>query len=93
RVQQLLGLFQFGLLFVLALPVETWSGPWSLVGWLLPMLPSAGLLRDLMARGAGLDWGEFALALMNGALYFALGLLAFGWAQRQAKRRGSLGSY
>ncbi|MEO0407367.1 MAG: ABC transporter permease, partial [Cyanobacteria bacterium P01_A01_bin.135] len=47
RVQQLLGLFQFGLLFVLALPVETWSGPWSLVGWLLPMLPSAGLLRDL----------------------------------------------
>lgn len=93
RVQQLLGLFQFGLLLVLALPVETWAAPWKLLGWMLPMLPSAGLLRDLMARGTGLDWGIFALAVINGVVYFTLGMLAFNWAQRQAKRRGSLGSY
>lgn len=93
RVQQLLGLFQFALLFVLATPIETWSTQLRVLGWMLPMIPSAGLLRDLMARGEALDWGVFALALANGTLYFALGMLVFRWAERQAKRRGMLGTY
>ncbi|MEA5463127.1 hypothetical protein [Leptothoe sp. PORK10 BA2] len=50
-------------------------------------------LRDLMARGEGLDITLLGIALANGAAYFALGLLVFGWAERQAKRKGILGGY
>ncbi len=93
KVQQLLGLFQFVLLFLLAAPTEDWSGGARLVANLLPILPSTGLLRDLMARGQALDWGVWAIALANGLIYFTLGTLVFRWAERQAKRQGTLGGY
>ncbi len=89
RIQSLLGLSQFFLLFLLGVPAED-----SLQGLaLLPMTPGAGMLRDLMARGQGFDLGLFALALGNGVGYFALGLLVFGWAERLAKRQGLLSGY
>ena len=53
RVQQLLGIFQFVLLFLLATPTEDWTGPAQTVAHMLPILPSIGLLRGLMARGGG----------------------------------------
>lgn len=93
RVQQLLGIFQFALLFLLATPTETWAGPLRFLGQLLPMTPGAGLLRDLMARGESLDLTKLALAFLNGAAYFALGLLIFRLAEREAKRRGMLSGY
>lgn len=93
RVQQVLGIFQFALLFLLAAPTEDWQGAARLLANGLPMLPSTALLRNLMARGIGLDWGQMGIAIANGLLYFALGMLAFGWAERQAKRRGTLGGY
>ena len=93
RVQQLLGIFQFALLFLMTAPTETWAGPLQVLGLLLPMTPGAGILRSLMARGQALDPAQFALALFNGAGYFALGLLLFGWAEREAKRRGILSGY
>lgn len=93
KVQQLLGLFQFVLLFLLAAPTEDWRGGARLVANLLPILPSTGLLRDLMARGQALDWGDWAIALANGIIYFTLGTLVFRWAERQAKRQGTLGGY
>ncbi len=93
RVQQVLGIFQFVLLFLLAAPVEEWDGPLRWISQLLPMLPSTGLLRDLMARGVGLDPGRMGIAIANGLVYFALGVVVFRWAERQAKRRGSLGGY
>ncbi len=93
KVQQLLGLFQFVLLFLLAAPTEDWSGPARWVAHLLPILPSTGLLRDLMAREQPLDWGIWAIALANGIVYFTLGTLVFRWAEKQAKRQGTLGGY
>ncbi len=93
KVQQLLGLFQFVLLFLLAAPTEDWSGSARLIANLLPILPSTGLLRDLMARGEALDWGGWAIALANGIIYFTLGTLVFRWAEKQAKRQGTLGGY
>jgi ABC-2 type transport system permease protein len=93
RVQQLLGIFQFALLFLMTAPTETWVGPLHVLGLLLPMTPGAGLLRELMARGQALDPAQFALALLNGAGYFALGLLIFRQAEREAKRRGILSGY
>lgn len=93
QVQQLLSVFQFALLFLFTAPVETWTGRWQWFGWLLPMTPGAGLLRDVMARGASLDLGRLAIALLNGGIYFAVGIALFKFAERETKRRGKLGGY
>jgi ABC-2 type transport system permease protein len=93
RVQQLIGIIQFGLLFLIATPTETWAGSLQVLRWLLPMTAGAGLLRDLMARGEALNLPQFGLALLNGIGYFTVGLLVFRFAERQAKRRGMLGGY
>lgn len=93
RVQQLLGIFQFALLFLLSVPTETWVGSGRVFALFLPMTSGAGLLRDLMARGLELNWGQWAIALINGMIYFSLGLFLFHQAERETKRRGRLGGY
>lgn len=93
RIQQLLGIFNFVLLFLLTAPIETWTGQMRTIGWLLPMAPGAGLLRDVMARDLPLDWGRFAIALLNGTVYLLIGLWLFRQAERETRRRGSLGGY
>ncbi|MBW4650788.1 MAG: ABC transporter permease [Kastovskya adunca ATA6-11-RM4] len=93
RVQQLLGIFQFALLFLMAVPTETWVGSLRVISWFLPMTSGAGLLRGLMARGEALNLLAFALALANGMAYFVLGLLIFQVCEREAKRRGMLSGY
>lgn len=93
RVQQLLALFQFPLLFLLTSPIETWTGPAQIAAQLLPMTTGAGLLRDLMARGESLNLSLLTIALINGAAYFAVGLVLFRLAEREAKRRGMLSGY
>lgn len=93
KVQQLLSLFQFLLFFLLATPTENWTGAARVVANILPILPSTGLLRDLMARGQGLDWDLWAIALVNGLVYFTLGTQVFHWAEGKAKQQGTLGGY
>ncbi|MEM9002009.1 MAG: ABC transporter permease [Cyanobacteria bacterium P01_F01_bin.86] len=93
RVQQVLGVFQFVLLFLLAAPVEEWTGPMQYLRYLLPMLPSTGLLRDLMARDIGLNWSSLIFAFLNGLAYLSLGLLVFRWSEKVAKSKGSLSGY
>ncbi|MBD2022586.1 ABC transporter permease [Leptolyngbya sp. FACHB-36] len=93
QVQQIQGVFNFFLLFVLTVPIETWTGPSKYLGWLLPMTPGAGLLRQLMAQGQSLDVPLFLIALLNGAVYCTVGLLLFRWAEREAKRKGKLAGY
>ena len=88
-----MGIVQFLLLFLLAAPLEESSGPMQAIRFLLPMLPSTGLLRDLMAREIGLDWPTYGLALLNGLFYLGIGLLVFHWAEKIAKSRGSLSGY
>ncbi len=93
RVQQFLGILQFGYLFLLTAPTEEWTGTGKIVGWLLPMSPGAGLLRSLMAKNLPWDWGQFSIALLNGLGYFAIGWTTFYIAERETKRRGRLGGY
>lgn len=93
RVGQLLGIAQFGLLFLLSVPLETEGVGLPGLQALLPMTMGAGLLRNLMARQTGLDWGTLGLALINGLAYLALGLWLFRQAERLTKRRGRLGGY
>lgn len=93
NVQQLLSLFQFLLFFLLAAPTESWAGPARIIANVLPILPSTGLLRDVMAREQALNWNGWAIALLNGLFYFLLGTLLFRWAEKKAKSLGSLSSY
>ncbi|NJN29791.1 MAG: ABC transporter permease [Synechococcales cyanobacterium RM1_1_8] len=93
QVRQLLGGLQFGLLLLIGTPVENLAGLGRLVALMAPMTPSAGLLRDLMARSVGLDWAMFGIALANGVIYLGLGLWCFSWAERLAKQRGLLSGY
>lgn len=93
RVQQLQIIFQFIPLFLLATPTENWTGAARILGQFLPMCPGAELLRDLMARGESLNFTKLVIALVNGAVYFTLGLLLFRLAEREAKRRGMLSGY
>lgn len=93
RVQQVLGIFQFALLFVLATPTEEWTGWGQVARWLIPMTGGAGLLRDLMARGKGLNGLEFGFALANGFAFLAIGLAVFHFCEQRVKRQGNLGGY
>ncbi|MEL6940858.1 MAG: ABC transporter permease, partial [Cyanobacteria bacterium J06598_1] len=93
NVQQLLSLFQFFLFFLLAAPTENWTGPARAIVNVMPILPSTGLLRDLMARELPLNWQGWAIALVNGLIYFTLGTSLFRWAEGKAKQQGTLGSY
>ncbi len=93
RVQQVIPLLQFPFLFLLTTPTETWTGKGKLFAQILPMTPGAGLLRDLMARGESLNLTSLAIALLNGSIYFAVGLLLFRIAEYQTKRRGMLSGY
>lgn len=93
RVQQLIPLFQFPLLFVLTIPTETWTGTPKFLAQLIPMTPGTGLLRDLMARGEGLNLITLVIAFINGSVYFAIGLFLFRVAEKEAKRRGILSGY
>lgn len=93
RVQQLLPLFLFPLLFLLTIPTETWTGTPKILAQLIPMTPGAGLLRDLMARGGILNLTTLIIAFINGTIYFYIGLFLFQLAQKEAKRRGILSGY
>lgn len=92
RVQQVLGIFQFLLFFVLMVPAETWAGS-TFWAWLLPMTPGAELLRKIMAQEQPLDLVQFLISLFNGAAYLTVGLLLFQLAERRAKQHGKLGGY
>ncbi len=93
RVEQLLGLVQFGLLFLLTVPAESWGGVFRTFKIIMPMSLGAGILRNLMARNQSLDLPLIFLALLNGLAYFLMGTLVFSWAERKAKHKGILGGY
>ncbi len=93
RIQSFLNLFQFVMMFLIMTPFERLAAPGRLAGAVLPLAPAAGMLRDLLARGAPLDPGGLLLALANGLAYLLLGLGLLAAAIRVTKRRGLLGGY
>src|SRR6476469_225121 len=93
RVQQVLGILQFALLFLIATPTETGAGPLTLLSRILPMTTGAGVLREVMAEGRAIDWNKLAIAFVNGAVYLVVGVLLFWQAERRAKQRGLLSGY
>lgn len=82
---------QFALIGLVIVPFETWDV--AKLVYLLPIVPSSVLLRDLMVRGQAPDPLALMAALGNGTAYLSLGLLVFYWAERTTKRQGLLGTY
>lgn len=91
QVNAMLQLVQFVLMGIAFAPLS--------LSPLLELAPAAkgiDMVRKVMAEGLPLasfsaaDWGSL---LLNGAVYFLLGLIAFKLLERRAMRRGLLGHY
>ena len=93
RIGNVLNVSQFALIFLVMTPVESWTGNAKIGGYMLPLVPSAGMIRDIMARGKPFDMGDFVIALGNALVYFALGMLLFSLADRYARSKGVIGGY
>ena len=91
QVQAMLQISQFVFLAMAFVPLAT--APWL---ELAPAVKGIDMLRASLVDGAGfaatgpLDWLSL---LLNGAAYFALGILAYAAAERRAIARGLLGRY
>lgn len=92
RVQQVLTLAQFAILFLVVAPIETLleGGSWS---WVLPIAPGAAMLRDLMVRHQAIEPVAFIRAILVAGVYLGLGVAVYRLAQRRARREGLLGQY
>ncbi len=93
RIQNVLQLSQFAVLFMVAVPVEGWTGDMRVAGFFIPLAPGAGMIREIMSRDLPFNPHTFLAALCNGVGYFLIGVLLFKIADRVAKRRGLLGGY
>jgi len=93
RIQQLLGLVQFALFFLLTFPSEIWGRYLQNLRLILPMTVGSDVLRDLMARNQTLDLSSLIFALVNGIGYLIVGVLVFRWAERKAKHQAILNGY
>lgn len=93
RVAPIIQMSQFALIALIMVPFETWQPTSANPFFLLPLVPSAALLRDLMARGQALDPFVFGAAVVNAALFLSLGAVLFHFAVRTAKRQGLLATY
>lgn len=96
RTNQLLGLLQFVLLFIIMTPFTTFHGAWQYLGVIAPLSPMVGLLQSMLVDHQGLltapgHW--FWWGFVNVALWLGLGIAVFSRAYARAKTRGTLGHY
>ncbi|RIH83337.1 ABC transporter permease [Calidithermus roseus] len=93
RLGQLLSLLQFPLLGLFLIRFEALVWPWGILGYFLPLAPSAAALRLLLGPGENPGPGLLWLAGANTLAYLALGVGFFRRALRQARQQGVLGTY
>jgi ABC-2 type transport system permease protein len=90
RVNQLMSLVQFGLLFFIVIPVENWEGAARIAGASLPVLGGVALLRKGVSQPGMIDWKMFAITTAASIIFLALALGAFKNATRLVKQRGQI---
>jgi ABC-2 type transport system permease protein len=91
QIQAMLQVSQFVLLGMAFVPLSV--APWLEFA---PVVKGIDMLRASLVHDvgfAGFGAGDWASLLANGIVYFALGLLAYGAAERRAIARGLLGRY
>ena len=93
RAQQVVGLTQFVLLFLIMVPFERLDDMLKLVHYGLPIAPAAGALREAMIAGADISWNTMFLVFFNGFCYMIVGMVLFKSAITRGRRKGNLGWY
>lgn len=91
QISALLQIAQFLFLALVALPVSLSVGL-----ELLPVVRGASMIRGATTQGLTLtdfSVSDWALLVLNAAAYFALGIFAYGLAERRAMNQGLLGQY
>ncbi|MFC6955110.1 ABC transporter permease [Halorubellus litoreus] len=91
RIDNIFGLLNFGLLFLIAAPTDQY--PWLAV---LPLSQGSTLLQRAMTDGVAI-WNlpvlDLAILVATAVGYVAAGVVAFRFAERRARRDGLLGQY
>jgi ABC-2 type transport system permease protein len=95
RIGQLSAIVQFGLFFLAFVQLKDLPPMWQAI---LPHLPLTGAVQIVIALiTPGTDPAFFALRLLwlavDSAVYALLGSLVFLWAEKQARKAGSLSHY
>jgi len=94
RMNQVLNLVQFLLLFVVMAPIAQLGGMWHVAATILPLSPSVGLLDHLTIPGGGAGTAVLLIeACANAALWLGAGLWLFARADRLARDRAILAHY
>lgn len=95
RVNQLLGLLQFVLLFLVMSPYADAKGAWHVIAAVIPFAPMVGLLQRMMIQHTGLweNGGWFLWGWVNLAFWLTIGMVVFHFACLKARIKGVLGHY
>lgn len=93
RVDQVLQVAQYLLLFLVIMPVETWDGIAGILGRIIPLSPSAALIRNATAHNIAPTSSDIMLAAMNGLFWLLLGICAYALFDARARKNGQLGAY
>lgn len=92
QIRSFLMIVQFAMMFVMFVPIETFSLPLKLAGCLLPIVPASASLRVILVEGQ-FDVLLTAAALLNALFYLLVGMAVFRASERRAKRKGMVGAY
>ena len=92
RTTNFLTIFQFALLFMVMIPIESSTGVLRYAVSCIPLLPSVGLLRQILT-GSGISHELLLLALINSGLLLFIGIWLFNKAERRAKQQGLLSGH
>ncbi|MGB1252832.1 MAG: ABC transporter permease [Candidatus Promineifilaceae bacterium] len=93
KVYQIMPLLQFSLLILIITPVEDWEGIGAILGYLLPITPSIWLLRDILVRGLSPNITLAIACVVNGVLYYVVGLVLFSYTEKRARQKGLIVGY
>jgi ABC-2 type transport system permease protein len=93
RVDQVMQVAQYVLLFCVITPVENWEGWRGTLGATVPLAPSAGVVRDISARDTSPSLLDLGVAAGNGLAWLIVGVLIYVLLDSAARRRGHLGAY
>lgn len=93
QIGQFLTITQFLLLPSVFVTFEDMGGQLAQLYVLLPIAPSAAVLRGVMASDVTPDLVLFGHALLNGLVYLGVGMALFRLGDRLARRRGVVGVF
>jgi ABC-2 type transport system permease protein len=95
RIGQLAAILQFGLFFLACIDVSKLPAALQAIAPHLPLIGLVGVVKLLVTPGADAAalQTSFMWLLLDSAIYAVLGSLVFMWAERTARRAGSLSHY